>query len=265
MVSVLSACEDPSKPMEESIVISTVLDSLCTAYDIPGAVLVYDPKSKTYYTNDSSYARQRTLPASTFKIPNTIIGLETDVIDADTTIFRWDSIVRNMSQWNTDLNLQQALTYSCVPCYQQVARDVGIEKMRQMLDRIAYPGMVFDSNSLDQFWLTGPSSINLFEQIDFMQRLHEGKLPIAKKTSDKVLQLLTNADSTATYQLKAKTGWAYQDNRNIGWYVGLVEAKGSVHYFATRISPNIEAEITTFLPVRKELTVQALQKLNIIN
>ena len=64
----------------------TILDSV----KVRGAILVYDPQKKTYYSNDFEWTKKQNLPASTFKIPNSIIALETGVVENDSALFEWD-------------------------------------------------------------------------------------------------------------------------------------------------------------------------------
>src|SRR5689334_22331825 len=55
-----------------------------------GAFVLYDLKNNRYLRHNPARCRQRFSPYSTFKIPNSLIGLETKVIaDADYLI-RWD-------------------------------------------------------------------------------------------------------------------------------------------------------------------------------
>lgn len=49
--------------------------------DLEGAILIYDKKKNTYYSNSFLESRVQYLPASTFKIPNSIIGLELNILE----------------------------------------------------------------------------------------------------------------------------------------------------------------------------------------
>src|SRR5262245_38898333 len=56
----------------------------------PGAFVLYDQQTKRYIRYNETRCRERFTPFSTFKIPNSIIGLETKVIaDAETSL-RWE-------------------------------------------------------------------------------------------------------------------------------------------------------------------------------
>ena len=84
--------------------------------DLKGSVLIYDLQKNTYYSNDFGWAAQGQLPASTFKIVNSIIGLESGIID-DSVVFKWDGEQKWNKYWMQDLDLNHAFQYSCVSCY----------------------------------------------------------------------------------------------------------------------------------------------------
>lgn len=228
---------------------------------LDGATILYDPAKKLFMTNDSSYAHVGTLPASTFKIANTIVGLENELL-SDTTTFLWDGQERSVSNWNQDLNLPDAFRYSCVPCYQHLARSTGVATMNQTLSRIGYPDMGVTEDNLDLFWLVGDTQINLYEQVKFISRLNQGKLPI-KPSTQATLKQIMKAEENESYTLYGKTGWA-TGSTNILWYVGYIESKGKTIYFATRFTPREETPRSIFLNARVNITKAILKEQNLM-
>jgi beta-lactamase class D len=65
---------------------------------------------------DSAY-----LPASTFKIINSLIGLQTGKIVDDSMVIKWDGVERWVKEWNQDLTMYDAFRVSALPYYQEVA------------------------------------------------------------------------------------------------------------------------------------------------
>jgi beta-lactamase class D len=59
-------------------------------YEIKGSVSIYDYNHERWFFTDSVDARRRTLPASTFKMINTCIALETNVIKDENEVIKWD-------------------------------------------------------------------------------------------------------------------------------------------------------------------------------
>ena len=232
--------------------------------EVIGSILIYDLSADRYYSNDFSWADKGKLPASTFKIPNSIVALELGIVQDDSTIFRWDGVERSVKNWNQDLIFREAFHYSCVPCYQDIARKVGKERMRTMLDKIEYPGMQFSSETIDNFWLMGTSRISPMQQITFLRRYQAKEIAVSSRTYD-ILDTMMIVESTAEYTLRAKSGWSVDNGHNNGWYVGYVEKEDDVYFFATNIEPMNQEQTDGFVQARIAVTRQALERLGVIS
>ncbi len=244
-------------------VVSLALQTILNTSDVTGAILIYDPQAETYYSNNFEQAEQGHLPASTYKIPNSIIALETSVVEDDSTLFPWNGEERAMDMWEQDLLFRDAFRLSCVPCYQEVARTIGAERMNAYLRKLDYGTMVVDTSNIDQFWLTGDSRISPHQQVDFLQRLYRSRLPISSRTETIVKRMMVMDDNGA-YRLSGKTGWSNPGGVDNGWFVGYVETKEGVYFFATNVEPDETLAIDKFLGLRAGITMQALKELKII-
>lgn len=236
------------------------LQHLLDSFKLDGTILIFDEEENALYFNDLEGAYTGQLPASTFKIPNTIIALETGVASGPEHLFPWDGTDRWLDAWEQDLTLKQAYSVSCVPCYQEVARAVGPEKMRSELVRLGYPEMVFDSATVDNFWLQGESRITPYQQIQFLRRLYHEELPIRKTTQTAIREIMLR-EQTEAYSLSGKTGWSIDGEKNNGWFVGFLERGGKVYYFATNVEPGAGFEMDGFAAVRVAVTRLALTRL----
>ena len=154
--------------------------------------------------------------------------------------------------------------FSCVPCYQEIAKKIGVERMNISLDKFDYKGMNVDSTNIDKFWLQGKSRISQFQQIDFLKKLYKGKLPISKRT-DMLMKKIFLIKKNKQYSLNGKTGWSISNGIHNGWFVGYVEKQNNIYFFATNITPKDNFNMKLFPKSRKEVTFKALKKLNIIN
>lgn len=226
---------------------------------VVGSTLVYDESTNTYYSNNTNWTKSRFLPASTFKIPNSMVALETGVIESDTTVIPWNGKKHRFKVWEQDLTLKEAFHYSCVPCYQSIARKVGLTRMKEQLAKLNFGQMEVSDSTLDLFWLEGNSSINSYEQIDFLKRFNHSELPITNKTEStmKDLMIITQNDSIT---LRGKTGWSNQGGINNGWFVGYVERDNKTYYFATNIEPLNTLPLKEFAALRKTLTYSVLEQ-----
>ncbi len=195
-------------------------------------VLVNVSDGKTWVVNEK-LVDQRYLPASTFKIPNTLIGLETGVIPDETFSLKWDGKKREIESWNRDHDLQSALKESVVWFYQEVARRIGQERMQTWVDKLSY-GNRDISGGIDRFWLDGKLRISPREQADFLRKLVTGKLPVSAEHAALVRKLLI-VEQTAEYTIRAKTGTTARAPDPIGWLVGEVDVGKSTYVFATLV------------------------------
>ena len=248
--------EEPIIQLVESDTFQLILDSA----NVKGAILIFNPKDNAYYSNDFDYAEEGCLPASTFKITNSIIALETGVVQNDTTLFAWDGKERRLKAWEQDLTFREAFHVSCVPCYQEIARKIGPKRMEKYLTAFNYGKMEVDSTNIDVFWLEGDSEINQYQQIAFLQKFYNSELQISKRTKN-IMQKMMVIDENEDHKISGKTGWSIREGNNKGWFVGYLETKEQVYYFATRLEPKEGFDMNQFPEIRKKITHQALQQL----
>jgi len=203
-------------------------------FQVQGSFVLYDQKKNNYIYYNQEQADQAFTPASTFKIPNSLIGLETGVIKDENFIIRWDSVVRKNPKWNSDHDLKTAIKNSTVWYYQELARRVGGQQMKYWLDTLKY-GNADTSGGIDMFWLSGGLRITPLQQIDFLTRLHDNKLPFSQRSMDIVKEIMIVND-TLNYVIRGKSGWGEQpDSEDIGWFVGYLETNENTYYFANCI------------------------------
>jgi beta-lactamase class D len=241
---------------------SYLLKAIFDKYDMTGTIFLLDPLEQRSMGYNSARWDSGYLPASTFKIPNSLIGLETGVVDTG-YIFPWNGEKRRLPQWDKEMKLKEAFKVSCVPCYQELARKIGSERMSDYITKFGYGRMEISKENLDRFWLEGNSRITPRQQTDFLQKLHDETLPLKLSTMRQVKDIMVN-EKTEKYTLYAKTGWAVRDGNNYGWFVGWVETGGKVYYFATLIEPLNRHDLKDFASIRKQLTIEVFKFFNIL-
>ena len=200
-----------------------------------GAVTVYNMKLDT----------QRVLPASTFKIVNSLIGLETGKITDEKMLIKWDGVKRWNEEWNKDLTMEEAFKVSAVNYYQEVARRIGRDTMKQWIDSLHYGNMNI-SGPIDSFWLNNTLKISPDEQLGLVKKLYFDKLPFQKRTQQIVRDVMLQENNTQ-YKLSYKTGWGFDEMQNaIGWIVGWVEENRHVYFFVLLVkSPDKDVDMKT--------------------
>jgi beta-lactamase class D len=178
---------------------------------------------------DSSY-----LPASTFKIVNSLIGLQTAKFVNDSMIIKWDGKVRERPEWNQDLSMYRAFRVSAVPYYQEVARRIGKDTMQFWLDSLKYGSKKIQS-AIDTFWMDNTLKITPDEQLGLVTKLYFNQLPFYKLNQEIVKKAMLYEDKPE-YKLSYKTGWGFKpDGKSLGWVVGYIEENRHPYFFVLNI------------------------------
>ena len=217
-----------------------------------GKVTVYNLKMDT----------TRYTPASTFKIVNSLIGLETGVISDEKMVIKWDGIKRWNDDWNKDLTMEQAFKVSSVPYYQEIARRIGRDTMQLWLDSLNY-GNKNIGDKIDSFWLDNHLKISPDEQLGLVKRLYFDQLPFQKRTQQIVRDVILQEDNTS-YSLSYKTGLGLDESKNsIGWLVGWIEENKHPYFFVTMVK---SADMATDIKaVQLNITKGILKQLGFFN
>ena len=239
------------------------LKKIFDPYQIEGSILIYNQTNNEY----SGYNLERCYiafcPASTFKIPNTLIALETGIATTE-TVFKWNGEKQAFSTWEKDLTIEEAFKISAVPVYQEIARRIGVDKMRYYTSLFNYGNLDIDAQNIDKFWLEGTSTITPYQQIYFLKQLYHLELPISIESMKQVKQMM-QYEVGKNYTISGKTGWTIRQHKNITWFVGYVETINNVYFFATNVASNEHTDLETFGQLRIQLTKEVLKELQIIN
>jgi beta-lactamase class D len=227
-----------------------------------GAFVLYDLKNDRYLRYNELRCRERFSPFSTFKIPNSLIGLETGVIKDAEFVIPWDSQKYPAQdsltpEWNRDQTLRSAIKYSVVWYYRELAMRVGERQMKEWVTKLGY-GNKDTSGGIDHFWLESSLRVSADEQIEFLKKLYREQLPVSKRSIEIVKDILT-LEKAADYKLSGKTGGGpLAEGKYFGWFVGYLEAKDDVYFFAI----NLEGDSFAAIRGRRvDLTKQILTDL----
>src|SRR6476620_2047544 len=219
----------------------TVDDSLKKYFDenhVTGTFGLYDNGQGQFTIyNLSRFKDSAYLPASTFKIVNSLIGIETGIITNEKMVIPWDGIPRR-PEWDKDLTMEEAFKVSAVPYYQEVARRIGKDTMQHWLDTLGYGsryGKAIIKTSLDTFWLDNSIKITSDEQLGLVKKLYFKQLPFQGRSQDIVKRIMLQ-ENNANYNLSYKTGWGFRENGNaIGWVVGWIEENQHPYLFVLNV------------------------------
>ena len=227
-----------------------------------GSFSLYDLNKKEYATTDKADFTKATSPASTFKVPNTFIALETKAVRDEKEIFKWDGTPKRLKIWEKDYDLDNAYKNSAFWFYQEIAKRVGAKEYHGYLKALDY-GNQDISGGLTTFWLGSSLKISPRNQLEVLQKIQAETAPFSARTYRIGKEIMVE-DKTDTYTLRAKTGWADTKPTHVGWYIGYVEAKGNVYFFATRLYQPDARQNDDFGKQRKEITRKILGDLGVL-
>jgi beta-lactamase class D len=194
------------------------------AQGVQGTFVLYRPALERFDVLDPERARTRYLPASTFKIANALIALEAGTLRDQHEVFRWDGKPKMRRAWERDHTLDSGMRESVVWMFQEIARRTGKARMKEGLHRLGY-GNEDIGGGIDHFWLQGSLRISANEQVDFLRRLREGRLPVSARSTRLVRNALV-VERTPHYTLYAKTGTTGGTRDAVAWWVGWIEQAG---------------------------------------
>lgn len=230
------------------------ISKLYDSVGVTGSILIQSLDGEVEYSNNLQSVNEPYVPASSFKIPHTLIALEEGIIKDQVEVIPWDGVTRGYAPWNKDQTLATAFAHSCVWCYQGFTKKIGDSTYKQYLAAFDYGNGKTGSNT-PHFWMDGDVRISVREQVNFLRKVYRGELSVKPKNIE-ILKDIMQVEETPSYSLWAKTGWQGPH----GWYVGYVETGDKVWLFAN----HVEIESMSDLGHRKKITLDALKLKGII-
>lgn len=202
-------------------------------YKTTGTFVLLDVRRNALHLVNSTRAHQPFIPASTFKIANSLIALETGVIKDENEIIPYGGGRTFIKAWAEDMPLRRAFAISNVPVYQELARRIGLDRYRKWLDRLDY-GNQSPGQNVETFWLRGPLEISAIDQAKFIAKLAQRQLPLSDRAQSIVADI-SLLEAKENKKLHGKTGWTTTPHPDIGWFVGWVEMGADIYAFALNI------------------------------
>jgi Beta-lactamase class D len=234
---------------------------------VSGAIAVYDNKRGTWILSDTTNTQSLALPASTFKIINMLIALETKTIKDEHSIVQWPGSTDTVKYGYRpniykNITVKEAFEVSAGWAFIEIAKKIDRSVYRKYLEACDY-GNVDLSESGSDFWNFGSMGISPINQVEFLKKLYVGDLPFAKRNMDIVKRVMVS-EKNDDYIIRSKTGWTMANQINTGWWVGYVEQRGGAYFFATRLIQDRKFNRSDFSDCRKEITKKVLRDLNIL-
>lgn len=242
------------------------LQTIFSDHNIEGSIVIYDLNKDQWTFSDSEDANRGTIPASTFKICNSLIALEEKAIAPDTIIL-WDGKDKTfkgtvVNSWNADTNLESAFKNSTIWYYVVLSRRIKRSTYARYLKDIGYGNLNLDEKG-DDFWNYGNMEISPKNQVEFLAKLYRDELPFDKKNMALVKSYM-RMKNYGPYALSGKSGWGVKKGADIGWLIGFLETNGEAYVYATRITSDSNKIPNDFGKLRSTITLEAFRQLGII-
>lgn len=223
--AVLAACASPAldvpvaqpNPLEQALMLEGVSPA-------SSALVIYRLEDEKVWASGGARIRERFTPASTSKIPHTLLALETGAVTGPEEAFEWDGQKRFLDSWNEDQTFGDAYQRSTVWIYQIVVPRIGAERLTEGLTAFGYGNAdIGGPDLITRYWLEGPLAISATEQVEFLARLARRTLPLSARTYDLAVPVMV-LERGEDWTLYGKTGWkSVEGQMDIGWFVGWVE------------------------------------------
>lgn len=218
-------------------------------------------------SNDFEDSHRPTLPASTFKIVNTLITLETGAVKDEDEIIPWINDYDTLKYGHRpniyhSMSMKEAFRLSAGWAYIELAKRIGKSRYKEYLTLMEYGNLDLSIDDHD-FWNFGSFAVSPANQISTLIKIYEENLPFSK-TSFATLKEMMIVEKNDDYILRAKTGWTRAAGKDTGWWVGYIEKADNVYFFATRIIKNRSEANPNFGNCRKEISRKIFRDLGII-
>ncbi|TSB45939.1 BlaR1 family beta-lactam sensor/signal transducer [Alkalicoccobacillus porphyridii] len=204
-----------------------------------GSFVLFSEKQNRYTIHNKQGSKERVSPNSTFKPFSALFGLEMNLFHPDTAV-EWDGTMYEHEEWNQNQTLDTAMQYSVNWYFEDIEATIQYEKMQQLINQISYGNQMI-ANSDKPFWLESTLKISPVEQVEQLRSLYQNDYGFQEETVQSVKDsMMLTKDERGVFYGKTGTGIVNQQAVN-GWFIGFVETKDDIWFFATNIQSNKEA------------------------
>ncbi|MCG5242735.1 class D beta-lactamase [Azospirillum doebereinerae] len=188
----------------------------------------------------------RVTPVSTFKIPLALMGFDAGILTGahepvwdhprNQTLSERERQATDPTIWERD---------SIVWYSQELTRRLGMARFQDYVNRLGYGNRDLSGNpgkkdGLTRSWLMSSLAISPDEQVAFLRRMLDRKLPVSARSQEMTAAILPQFSAEDGWTVWGKTGSGWRRNadgtpdrsRPQGWFVGWAERSGGRVVFA---------------------------------
>jgi beta-lactamase class D len=210
---------------------------------------------------------QRLTPASTFKIPLSLMGFDSGILrDANRPAWAYKAgYPAWIDLWKRTTTPQTWLRDSVVWYSQVLTGRLGADRFQRYVDSMHYgngdvagdPGR---RNGLTTAWLSSSLRISATEQVAFVRRMLRRQLPVSHAAIDRTMAIMPTA-STGGWRVRGKPGTGLRRladgsndrDRQVGWFVGWAQCEGRTLVLARLVEDEQPEPVRAGLRARDSL------------
>jgi beta-lactamase class D len=205
------------------------------------AVAVVELRTGAFYRYDEERCRKPFPALATVQVPVALLALDAGLIKDAQTVLTWNRLKYPLPEdetaavWGQDHTLRSAFQQTVPWYFQEIAQRLGPAALQRSLTKMKYgqPDVPFTA---DAAALGERLTISIEQQLSFLHRLYEMRLPLSKQAQRTVRDLLIH-EQTPRYTLRSVAGDGMLDSgKSFGWLVGWLEARDSVCVFALNLT-----------------------------
>lgn len=206
----------------------------------------------------------RVTPASSFKIALSLMGFNAGVLlNEQTPTWEFQEGYEDFSEsWKASQTPQTWMTSSCIWFSKIISLKLGLESIQQYLSLFEYgnqdlSGGIVQPGPINPAWVSSSLKISPKEQVEFVQKMIQKKLPISSNALQMTKNLLFKEEMAQGWKLFGKTGLGRAvdengKNLNVRWFVGWIENDQNFFPFAYLLQES-EIDILQTVPRVKKL------------
>jgi len=197
--------------------------------------VVADARDHTFILKDGNCS-ERVTPASTFKIALSLMGYDSKFLKDEskpTLVYQRGDPDWGGTAWLQPTNPSDWMKYSVVWYSHRVTHFLGEPRLADYTRAFSYgnadvSGDAGKHNGIDRAWISSSLKISPLEQIDFIIKLVNKRLPISQHAIDTTMRLTEVVNLPGGWAVHGKTGTAFprdefgkaDQTRGYGWFVG---------------------------------------------
>ena len=223
-----------------------------------GSFVFYDLENDAWSIHDREHAALRTAPDSTYKIYDSLFGLEEGIITPENSFIAWNGESYPFETWNADQTLPSAMSSSVNWYFQAIDEKLGFADVYSYIQEIGY-GNENMRGDFSTYWMESSLKISPIEQVELLTRLQNNSFGFAPENINAVKDAICLFSSdTGTFY--GKTGTGRVDGRDVnGWFIGFVETADNTYFFAANIGAGDRATGSN----AAEITMSILSDMNL--